>query len=114
MYDWQEKLFSGIKGGELTIFSAGRRTGKSMLQGQIMKEQGEAMAREIDREILWGMLAGIGWTRVMLSRLQDNKHAIDITYWLEANCQGAYEREGRDFLFEDSKDATMFTLKWMA
>ena len=84
------------------------------IQGVIMEEKSKELAREIDREVLWGMLTGMGWTRVMLSRLQDNKHAIDITYWLEENCQGAYEREGRDFLFENTKDATMFTLKWMA
>lgn len=114
MYDWQEKILNGFKRGEMTIMTAGRRMGKSVLQEQLLKEQGEALAREVDREVLWGMLTGIGWTRVMLSRLQDNRHAVDISYWLEENCQGAYEREGRDFLFEDSKDATMFTLKWMA
>ena len=84
------------------------------IQGVIMEEKSKELAREIDREVLWGMLTGMGWTRVMLSRLQDNKHAINITYWLEEHCQGAYERNGRDFLFEHSKDATMFTLKWMA
>jgi len=114
MHDWQKKIVEGFKQGEMQIFSAGRGTGKSMIQQQIMNQQAEAMAREIDREVLWGMLTGIGWTRVMLSRLQDNRHAIDITYWLEENCQGAYERNGRDFLFEHSKDAIMFTLKWMS
>ena len=68
---------------------------------------------EIDKEVLWGMLKNLGWTRVLLDRLQDNKHAIDITYWLEENCQGAYERDGRDFLFENPKDASMFILKWV-
>jgi hypothetical protein len=81
---------------------------------QQVAEQGKKLAEQMDREVLWSMLTEMGWTRVMLSRLQDNKHAIDITYWLEENCQGAYEREGRDFLFEDSRDATMFTLRWMA
>jgi hypothetical protein len=84
------------------------------IQGVIMEEKSKELAVEIDREVLWGMLTHIGWTRVMLSRLQDNKHAIDISYWLEENCQGAYERNGRDFLFEHSRDAMLFTLKWMA
>jgi hypothetical protein len=84
------------------------------LPNQQIAEQGKKFAEQMDREVLWGMLTEIGWTRVMLSRLQDNRHAVDITYWLEENCQGAYEREGRDFLFEDSRDATMFTLRWMA
>ena len=83
------------------------------VQDEIMYRAGEEMAREIDREILWGMLVGIGWHRVMLSRLQDNNHAVDITVWLKEHCLGAYERRGRDFIFEDSKDATMFIMKWM-
>jgi len=71
------------------------------------------MQKEIDKEVLWDMLKDLGWTRVLLDRLQDNKHAIDITYWLEENCRGAYERDGRDFLFENPKDASMFILKWV-
>jgi len=78
----------------------------------IINRAGEMMAQEIDREILWAMLLEIGWTRVMIDRLQDNKHAIDITHWLRENCQGAYERNGRDFLFENEKDAIMFILRW--
>jgi hypothetical protein len=49
----------------------------------------------------------------MLDRLQDNNHAVDITYWLEENIKNPFERNGRDFLFEDSKDATMFILRWV-
>lgn len=89
------------------------KTAVQVLEEQYAEEAARAMAREIDREILWGMLVGIGWTRVMLDRLQDNKHAVDISYWLEENCKGAYERNGRDFLFESEKDATMFILKWV-
>ena len=83
------------------------------LEEELIEKAGNDMAREIDREVLWGMLEGIGWTRVMLDRLQDNKHAIDITLWLEENIKNPFERNGRDFLFEDSKDATMFILKWV-
>ena len=83
---------------------------------QVFEECAEAaasaMSREIDREVLWGMLQGIGWTRVLLDRLQDNKHAIDITLWLEENIKNGYERNGRDFIFKDSKDAILFILKW--
>ena len=85
----------------------------SQLQDQILTDIAKEMQTDIDREIRWGMLKGIGWTRVMLDRLQDNKHAIDITLWLEENIKNPFERNGRDFLFEDSKDATMFILKWV-
>ena len=83
------------------------------LEEQMLEEAGNELSREIDREVLWGMLKGIGWTRVMIDRLQDNNHAIDITYWLAENCTKGYERNGRDFIFESEKDATMFILRWV-
>jgi hypothetical protein len=82
------------------------------LEEEIAYKMGMQMQKEIDREILWGMLKELGWTRITLDRLQDNKHAIDITYWIEEYCKGAHERSGRDFIFENSKDASMFILKW--
>jgi hypothetical protein len=82
------------------------------LEEELTEQAGISMAREIDREVLWGMLKDIGWTRVMLDRLQDNKHAIDLTIWLEENIKNPFERNGRDFIFEDSKDATLFILRW--
>jgi hypothetical protein len=85
----------------------------SQLQDEIMTGIAKQMSNDIDREVLWGMLVSIGWTRVMIDRLQDNKHAIDITHWLGEYCQGSYERNGRDFLFENEKDATMFILRWV-
>jgi hypothetical protein len=83
------------------------------LEEEMIEKAGAEMAREIDREVLWGMLQGIGWTRIMLDRLQDNKHAIDITYWLEENIKNPFERNGRDFIFENPKDASMFILRWV-
>ena len=82
------------------------------LEEHLLNKAGMAMANDIDREVLWGMLQRIGWHRVMIPRFVDNNHAIDITYWLEETCKKAYERNGRDFLFEDSKDANWFKLRW--
>lgn len=82
------------------------------LEEELIEKAGTEMAREIDREILWGMLEGMGWHRVMLSRFTDNNHAIDITDWLEHNCKDAFERSGADFIFESQKDANWFKLRW--
>jgi len=84
-----------------------------ILEQEMLEAKAKEMQQEMDREILWGMLKELGWTRVMLDRLQDNNHAVNITHWLKENCQGAYERNGRDFLFELEKDASMFILKWI-
>jgi hypothetical protein len=82
------------------------------LEDEIADRLGSKMAQEIDREVLWGMLEGIGWTRVMLPHYIDNNHAIDITYWLEETVKNPFERNGRDFIFESAKDANWFILRW--
>ena len=82
------------------------------LQEEILDKAGKEMAREIDREVLWGMLKDIGWRRVMLDRFTDNNHAVDITHWLAANCKNPFERSGADFIFESEVDAVNFTLRW--
>jgi hypothetical protein len=82
------------------------------LEDMVMEKMANSIASDIDREILWGMLQGMGWTRVMLPRLLDNMHAIDVTCWLEGNCKNNYERSGRDFIFESQQDANWFKLRW--
>jgi len=73
-------------------------------------EAGRAMAREIDREILWGMLEGIGWTRVMIPF----NNTIHINLWASKHCKGAFEFYNRDFIFEYEQDANWFKLRWLS
>lgn len=80
---------------------------------KVIDDMAKRMADEIDREVLWGMLKDLGWHRVMIDRLVDNKHAIDITIWLKENVKNPYERRGRDFIFSAERDATMFILRWV-
>jgi hypothetical protein len=82
------------------------------LEDEILEELGTKMQSEIDREILWGMLIKIGWRRVNLDRFTDNKHAIDITHWLDQHCHNAFERSGKDFIFESDVDAVNFIMRW--
>jgi hypothetical protein len=82
------------------------------LEIEVMEAKAKEMQQEIDREVLWGMLQGMGWTRVMLPYYTSNEQAIDIQCWIEENCKHAHERSGRDFLFESDKDAMWFKLRW--
>ena len=82
------------------------------LEEEIINKAGKDMAREIDREVLWGLFEGAGWTRFKISRFTDNMHAVDISFWLDENCRGKVERNGAEFLFEDSKDAVLFMMRW--
>ena len=82
------------------------------IEEDILQRAGEDMARDIDREVLWGMLQGIGWTRVIIPSETAMTQATRISEWLIQNCQAPYEKHRSDFLFEDSRDATMFILRW--
>ena len=84
-----------------------------IIEDEIADKMAEQMSREVDREILWGMLEGMGWTRVMLSTLGNGEQAVEIIVWLEDNCKRAYERSGRDFIFENQQDANWFKLRWL-
>jgi hypothetical protein len=83
------------------------------LEQELADRLSKEIADEIDREVLWGMLIDMGWHRVSISRLQDNIHAVDITFWLEDNIKNPYQRDGRNFLFAAERDATLFILRWV-
>jgi len=82
------------------------------LEEQITAELATKMQSEMDREILWGMLVKIGWTRVLLPRFDNREHAVDVLEWVEQNCKNPHERKGNEFIFENDQDAVNFILKW--
>jgi hypothetical protein len=85
----------------------------SNLKDEILEELGTQMQSEIDKEILWGMLVGLGWTRVLLPRFNSREHSVDVVMWLEENCKNPYERKGSEVIFENPSDAVNFILKWL-
>ena len=82
------------------------------IEDAILEDLGKEISDSIDWEIRAGMLVEMGWINFEIPRYIDNHHAIDIGYWLLDNCKGEYARNGRTFLFKESKDATMFILRW--
>jgi hypothetical protein len=93
---------------------------RAMAQSRWANEQDEVLSRiakqmsdKIDQEIMWDLLKQSGWTQVTIDRFQDSRHAVDITCWLEDHAKHSFKHMGRDFIFEDAKDATLFILKWV-
>lgn len=84
----------------------------SDLEQEIIEELGTQMQSEMDKEILWGMLVKMGWTRVLLPRFDSRQHAEGVVEWLEINCKNPYERKGSEVIFENDKDAVNFILRW--
>jgi len=82
------------------------------LEEQIIEELGTGMQSEMDKEILWGMLVKLGWTRVLLPRFENRAQADYVLQWVEDHCKNPYENKGNEFIFENSADAVNFILKW--
>lgn len=83
------------------------------LQEQILEAKAREMVQEMDREILWSMLASMGWHRVMLPVFSSTKEYTEIAEWTNVNCKRAFEYHKRDYLFEDEQDAMWFKLRWL-
>lgn len=70
------------------------------------------MSRAMDFEILCDVMTRFGWHMIELDRYTDNHHAIDIREWVLENCRGEYRSHGATWLFRESADAVLFTLRW--
>jgi len=84
----------------------------SDLEQTILDRAGKAMSDEIDFTILCGMLEGIGWTKVVL-RPMTWEDGAEIDVWVEKHVKRPFETMGLVWIFEDAKEATWFTLKWL-
>lgn len=83
------------------------------IQEQIVNELAEDMCSQIDFEILSDILIkSCGWQLVDLERFNDHEQTRDIIDWLQKNIKGHWQRKGSKFLFEHSRDANWFTLRW--
>ena len=83
------------------------------MQDEILEELDSQMHSAIDFEILTDVLVkSCGWHRVSLERFRDNRHAVDITTWCQDNVKNQWKRNGCHFIFENTGDAVVFTLKW--
>ena len=74
---------------------------------------------EMVKEIQWNVIAqqldNEGWTKVVLNSLKPTlgmKHSVDVVMWADENCVDLFIHNGRTWLFENEKDATMFLLRW--
>lgn len=94
----------------------GRRAGKSQLladlvniEEEIVQELSRSMAEEINFRFLGDILIADGWHKIEISI--DNKN--EVTQWVAECCQGRTKNHGNIWLFEDPKDVTLFTIRWL-
>lgn len=87
------------------------RTGD--LQQQMLDEQAKVLAREIDREVLWGMLTELGWHRITFDWPRTTEELEEIKLWTQKNSKGSYEVHRADYIFENEQDANWFKIRWL-
>lgn len=81
------------------------------LQEQITTELTEQMCSDIDFEILSNILIDTGWRKVVLQPMT-KEESDSVDQWIVDNVKGHYNNRGLVWVFEDSGEAMMFTLKW--
>lgn len=83
----------------------------------------QEIAREIDKEILETLMIDVltseGWVQTKINPAFDNNTAMyrstwytDTAEWVHLNATGDYKMLRGQWLFKESKDATMFILRW--
>ena len=84
------------------------------LQKELMEKIAKDMAEDIDFEVMCGLMKDIGWTQIKISRPKNITEggAHEIKEWCRHNLTGNYKGRGQTWLFENSKDASMFVLRW--
>ena len=83
------------------------------IEQDIINRAGKRMSDEIDFHILSEMLIELGWTKIVLKPMtQETGQVLD--NWVEKHVKGPFETMGLVWLFQDSKDATMFILRWVS
>jgi hypothetical protein len=79
---------------------------------ELIAQLSDDLAKSIDFSIIAQMLVDSGWLSVVTPH-QVNHRTPGMAEWMEENCQGKYQYHDQTFLFEDARDISMFTLRWL-
>ena len=84
----------------------------SDLEDEVITEMANQMSKEIDFEILSGMLCELGWRKIILSPMT-MEQSQELDDWTKNNVKGHFETMGLVWVFEDEADANWFALRWL-
>ena len=86
------------------------------LESIIVDELAEEMQRTMDFDVLCDVMIRVGWAVVEVNYYRgdgdDTQTWMEVKNWVDQNCTGQHQEHLGKWLFEDTKDATMFALKW--
>ena len=83
------------------------------IEQELINRAGKRMSDEIDFHILSEMLIELGWTKIVLKPMTWEE-GCEVDDWTAQHVKGPFETMGLVWLFQDSKDATMFILRWVS
>lgn len=75
-------------------------------------EAAEALAHEIDFDIMSGILIDAGWSKVVL-RPMTWEHGYEVDTWVETQIKGKFHTMGLVWIFERAEDANWFSIRWL-
>lgn len=82
------------------------------IEEQIINDLSQQLANDMDQHILIGFMIDLGWSEVIVDPWTHNS-LTDIKNWIKENVSdNQWMYSGNRWVFEDSKHATMFALKW--
>lgn len=81
----------------------------NLLEEELSKKLAEAIAEEIDFEILGSILLEQGWIRVSIG---SQLYEPEISLWLVHNCKDQHHKLSSTIWFKDSRDANWFKMRW--
>ncbi len=82
------------------------------VEDELAKQMAKLIAQEIDFELLADALAACGWTKVVLKRGALPCTGVELHEWRESNLTGRWKANDNIWVFENPKDALIFTLRW--
>lgn len=84
----------------------------STLQDEYLEKAAQDFADDIDFEVLANLMINSGWTKVILNPMT-SETSNEIDQWIIDNCRSNHLARGLVWVFEDPKEASWFTLRWL-
>lgn len=85
----------------------------STLEEYIIDQLSKDMAKNMDLHVLAEIYLSTGWIEIFVNPWIHSSNK-KVTAWCDKNFQDSYIQVGNRWIIKDSKDATMFALRWGA
>jgi hypothetical protein len=82
------------------------------LEGELAAAMSQAIAEEIDWEVMCNLMTQGGWHKVKASTQYSMDDYAAVKEWLNEHLTGHYKCRFNTWLFECSEDAVLFSLRW--